>query len=116
MKVYCNIEGVYKGFRELQSFNPIVAQNWSKDVRIFPMFDIDTLEVFECGFNREFGDVVAFAEVPMNEFRRKVSAMAEKVMKQAISEAMKQASDDVVALYSELQMLETLRDMTIKRE
>ena len=112
MEVYCKIYEEYQGVRELQSFNNIVNRNWSMHGKIFPMYDLETMEIFECGFNADTGWIVAFNAISAKEFRRKIESISEKLLKDAIAEAVKTATDDMSALYAELQMIEVLRAMT----
>lgn len=114
MKVYCKIFEEYEGVRELQSFNPIVARNWSMHGKIFPMYDLETMEIFECGFNADSGWIVAYSPVSAKEFRRKIESISEKLLKEAIAEAVKTASEDVSALYAEMQMIEVLKALSQK--
>lgn len=109
MRVYCMVEGQYKGYRELTSFNPIVSNNWSKEHKVFPMYDDQTMQIFECGFNAQESLIVAYAEISFNEFKRKIESLSEKIIKTAISEAVKEASDSVSALYHELKIIEVLQ-------
>lgn len=115
MKVFCNLIGDYRGYRELQQFNPIVSSNWSEHGQIFPMYDLDTMQIFECGFNAQESLIVAFAEISAEEFRRKISSISEKLIKSAIREAVKEASESVSALYEEMMFIETLKTLQ-KRE
>lgn len=71
MRVYMHISNLYKGFRELEPFTEKLTSVWSKTGEIFPMYDPETLEIFECGFNTKYGEICAFAEVTMAEFRKK---------------------------------------------
>ena len=96
-RIYCTIQGTFRGFRELESFSHIVNSAWSKDPRFFPMYDPDTLEVFECSWNAEESIIVAFAEVPLKEFRMRLAGAAEALIRErarkAIIEASAEASD-----------------------
>lgn len=116
MRIYCKIEGAFKGYRELQSFNQVIQENWSEGALTFPMFDLETSEIFECGFNRLQGELVAYREVTMQEFRERASKMAEKVLQRAIEEAIKKASSDASSIYAEIQTIEALKTLTVKRE
>lgn len=114
MKVYCLLRDEFRGYRDLRSFNPIVSTNWSTDSQIFPMYDEDTMQIFECGFNAKECLIVAYSEITIEDFRRKIESISEKIIKSAISEAVKNASDSVSALYQEMQLIEVLK--TMKRD
>lgn len=111
MKVYCLLRNEYQGYRDLTSFNPVVSNNWSANGQLFPMYDIDTMQIFECGFNAKECLIIAYSEITIEEFRRKIESISEKIIKSAIAEAVKGASDSVSALYQEMQMIEVLKAM-----
>jgi hypothetical protein len=75
------------------------------------MYDEDTMQIFECGFNAKESLIVAYSEISFEEFRRKIESISEKIIKSAISEAVKNASDSVSALYQEMQLIEVLKAM-----
>lgn len=75
MRIYMSIPNLYKGFRNLEPFCAELNGSWSKRGEIFPMYDPKTLEIFECGFNSNMGMIVAFAEIPMSEFRKKTKGL-----------------------------------------
>ena len=115
MKVYCLLKEEYRGYRDLQQFNPIVSMNWSMHGQLFPMYDLETMQIFECGFNVKESLIVAYSEITIEEFKRKISSISEKLIKSAISEAVREASESVSALYEEMCFIETLKSLS-KRE
>lgn len=108
MKIYMQIKGEYKGFRELESFNSIVSSAWSKTGQIFPMYDIETSEIFECGFNAEYGEIVAFATVSMERFREKLEKAAKELIQARVQLAIAEASAEASELYSSIAYAEKL--------
>lgn len=91
-KVYCQIPGVFKGFRELSFFKKSVSDAWSKTGQFFPMYDDETGELFECAFNAEQGFIVAYAELDNKEFRKKLEKKAQELINMELTEAMIKAS------------------------
>ena len=100
-RIYCTIQGTFRGFRELESFSNIVNTAWSKDPRFFPMYDPETLEVFECSWNAEESLIVAFAEVPLKEFRMRLAGAAETLIKERTHEAIIKASGEASEIIAE---------------
>jgi hypothetical protein len=100
-RIYCTIQGTFRGFRELENFSHIVINSWSKDPRFFPMYDPDTLEVFECSWNAEESVIVAFAEVPLKEFRERLSGAAETLIKERTRKAIIEASAEASEILAE---------------
>lgn len=100
-RIYCTIQGTFRGFRELESFNNIVNNAWSTDPRFFPMYDPDTLEVFECSWNAEESLIVAFAEVPLKEFRVRLAGAAETLIKERTRKAIAEASEEASEIIAE---------------
>jgi hypothetical protein len=100
-RIYCNIEGVFKGFRELQTFRSEVSLVWSKTGEIFPMFDEDTGEIFECGFNKERAEIVAFGEISAKEFRARLEHIARDIIMSDVQKAITEASKKASVLLSE---------------
>ena len=100
-RIYCTIQGTFRGFRELESFSHVVTNAWSKDPRFFPMYDPDTLEVFECSWNADESVIVAFAEVPLDEFRVRLSGAAETLIKERVHKAMIEASAEASEILAE---------------
>ncbi len=100
-RIYCYIPGVFKGFRELSSFRPEVSSVWSKTGEIFPMFDDETGEIFECGFNNEESVIVAYAEISAQEFRARLERIAHDVIFADVQKAMTEASKKASVLLSE---------------
>ena len=114
MQVYCSINGVYKGFRELESFNQEVAKAWSKTGQTFPMYDVDTVEIFECGFNAEAGLIVAYGEVSIEKFREKLEKAAQELIQARVQLAIAEASEDAARLYSSIAYAEKLYLFKVK--
>lgn len=108
MQVYCYIKGLYKGFRDLEPFCREVSSSWSKTGQTFPMYDNETKEIFECGFNVSSGYVVAYAQVSMSEFRKKTESIAQKIINDNIAEAMKKASARIEDIYADIAYIELM--------
>lgn len=99
MRVYCKIYGVYEGFRVLEMFDPMVGKVWSSTGEFFPMYDPETNEIFECGFNSAFSTVVAYAEIDVKDFREKLKECAQEVIEKRVREAIEKASNEVAPLW-----------------
>lgn len=99
MRVYCKIYGVYEGFRVLEMFDPMVGKVWSSTGEFFPMYDPETNEIFECGFNSAFSTVVAYAEIDIKDFREKLKECAQEVIEKRVREAIEKASNEVAPLW-----------------
>ncbi len=99
MRVYCKIYGVYEGFRVLESFNPIVGKVWSATGEFFPMYDPETNEIFECGFNKSLSMIVAYAEIDIKDFREKLKEVAQEIIEKRVQEAIAKASNEVAPLW-----------------
>jgi hypothetical protein len=100
-RIYCTIQGTFRGFRELESFSHVVTNVWAKDPRFFPMYDPDTLEIFECSWNAEESSIVAYAEVSIDEFRKRLSGAAETLVKERIRNTMIEASEEASEILAE---------------
>ncbi len=100
-RIYCTIQGTFRGFRELESFSNIVSEAWSEDPRFFPMYDPETLEIFHCSWNAEESSIVAYAEVSIEEFRKRLSGAAETLIKERIRKAMIEASAEASKILAE---------------
>ena len=101
MKVFCRVEGVYQGVRNLASFKPEVSNAWCKSGEFFPVYDEETFEIFECGFNAKTGWIIAYREVSMQEFRQRLEKEAQRLIAMQIEEAMQRAKDEASALLKE---------------
>ncbi|MBQ4604286.1 MAG: hypothetical protein IJB16_06760 [Clostridia bacterium] len=100
-RIYCTIQGTFRGFRELESFSNIVNEAWAKDPRFFPMYDPDTLEIFECSWNAEESVIVAFAEVSVKEFRMRLAGAADTLIKERTRKAIIEASSEASEIIAE---------------
>lgn len=100
-KIYCNVPSIYKGFRELEFFKREVSEAWSKTGQVFPMYDKDSGEIFECAFNPESGLIVAYAEVSVSEFRSKMQEEAKRLIEADFFEAMVKAHAKAFSLVQE---------------
>lgn len=109
MTVYCFVPGQFRGFRDLEMFCREATSAWSKNGQIFPMYDPETKEIFECAFNAESGYLVAYASVSMAEFRKRLEDVAQRMIKDAMYEAMQKASKAVADLYAEIEFIELQR-------
>lgn len=105
-RIYCNIEGVYKGFRTLDTFRPEVSFAWSKTGEIFPMFDEETGEIFECGFNNIRSEIVAYRDVSVSEFRNRLTKCAQDMLVEEARKAIFEASKKASVLLSEAMFYE----------
>lgn len=100
-RIYCTARETFRGFRELESFNNIVNNAWSEDPRFFPMYDPDTLEIFDCSWNAEESLIVAYATVSIKEFRTRLSGAAETLIRERTREAMIKASEEASEIIAE---------------
>jgi hypothetical protein len=75
MRVYMSIPNLYQGFRELEMFCAVVNNAWSTTGQIFPMYDPETLEIFEVAFNTVHGALCAYDIVPFETFRKKTKGL-----------------------------------------
>lgn len=100
-RVYCKIFGSYNGFRSLERFNEVVNNAWCEDPRFFVMYDPDTLEIFQCSFNKEESLIVAYAEVSVQEFRMRLSGAAESLIQKRTRQAILEASEEASRIYAE---------------
>lgn len=108
MKVYCSIPNQYEGFRELENFNNAVSKAWSKTGQIFPMYDIETTEIFECAFNPDFGSTVAFNPITIERFRERLEEAAKELIQARVQLAIEEASEEAARLYSSVAYAEKL--------
>lgn len=99
-KIYCQIQGVYEGFRDLESFNSAVSRYWSARGEFFPMYDVDTSEIFECAFNAQEGFIVAYREVSVEEFRKRLEKAGNELIQARVRIAIDEASEEVARLYA----------------
>lgn len=109
MQVYCNIKTMFKGWRELESFNKELTSTWSKNGSIFPMYDPETKEIFEVGFNSKHCTLVAYNPVSMKEFRKRTEALAQKIINEEMLKASQIVASRVADLYTELEFIELNR-------
>lgn len=72
------------------------------------MYDPDTMEIFECGFNPESGEIVAFATVSIAEFRNRLEKQAEEILQDKIQKAVSEASEEVAKIHSAIAFAEKL--------
>lgn len=100
-KIYCNIPSIFKGFRELEFFKREVSEVWSNSGQFFPMYDKESGEIFECGFNSESGFIVAYAEVSVSEFRSRMMEKAKELVEMEFIEAMVKANARAFTLVQE---------------
>lgn len=108
MQVFCTIKNQYEGFRELEKFNAAASVYWSKTGQIFPMYDIETAEIFECAFNAETGIIVAYATVSIEQFREKLEEIAQKLIQENVQKAIAEASEKASKIYSNIAYIEKL--------
>ena len=100
-RVYCKIFGSYNGFRSLERFSDVVNNAWCSDPRFFIMYDPDTLEIFQCSFNKEESLIVAYAEVSVQEFRMRLAGAAEQLIQERTHQAILEASEEASRIYAE---------------
>ena len=100
-RVYCKIFGSYNGFRSLERFSNVVNNAWCSDPRFFIMYDPDTLEIFQCSFNKEESLIVAYAEVSVQEFRMRLAGAAEQLIQERTRQAILEASEEASRIYAE---------------
>lgn len=110
-RVFCIVPEQFRGFRELASFRPEVSSAWSKTGEFFPMYDIDTNEIFECGFNSEKGLVVAFNSISAKEFRARLEHIAREMLISDVQKAISEASRKASVLLSEASFIEIMSEM-----
>lgn len=108
MKVFCCIPNEFKGFRDLERFSNEVSNAWSKTGEYFPMYDIDTCEIFECAFNAEYGAIVAYAPVSIEHFREKLEKAAQDLIQARVQLAIAEASEEAARIYSSIAYAEKL--------
>lgn len=108
MKVFCFIPNEFKGFRDLERFSNEVSKAWSKKGEFFPMYDIDTCEIFECGFNAEYGSIVAYGSVSIEQFREKLETAAQELIQARVQIAIAEASEEASRIYSSIAYAEKL--------
>lgn len=109
MKIFCNIREQYIGFRELESFNKVATSNWSKTGEFFPMYDLDTMEIFECAFNAQTGEIVAYATISIEQFRKRLEESAQELLKERVQRAIDEASKDVASIHSTIAYVEKMK-------
>lgn len=100
MKVFCCIPNEFKGFRDLERFGDEASRAWSPRGDVFPMYDFDTLEIFECGFNAEYGSIVAYAPISIERFRERLENAAKELIQARVQLAIEEASEDAAKIYS----------------
>lgn len=110
-KVYCIIPGEFRGFRELSGFRSEVSSAWSKTGEFFPMYDVDTCQIFECGFNAERGIIVAYAEITIKGFRARLENIAREILISDVQKAISEASRKASVLLSEASFIEIMSEM-----
>jgi hypothetical protein len=108
VRVYCCIPNVFKGFRELESFNSEVSKAWSQKGDIFPMYDSVTGEIFECAFNVEYSVITAYAEVSIERFREKLTSAAQNLIQSRVQLAIAEASEEAARIYSSISYAEKI--------
>lgn len=99
MRIYCKINGVYEGWRELEMFNSVVGKYWCKSGEFFPMYDPETNEIFQCGVNTSTNVIIAYLEVDAKEFRERLKECAQEVIEKRVREAIEKASNEVAPLW-----------------
>lgn len=114
-RIYCTIQGTFRGFRELESFSNIVNEAWSKDPRFFPMYDPDTLEIFECSWNEEESSIVAYAEVSLHSFRMRLAGAAETLIKERTRKAIIEASAEASEILAEAEKFSLMQSQKKKK-
>lgn len=85
-------------FEKCEQFVPEVSLAWSINGTIFPMLSQSGV-IYECAFNKEFGYIVAFNEITVQEFRTRLTSAAERLFTQKMIEASQQAAEAVAPLY-----------------
>lgn len=65
------------------------------------MYDPETLEIFQCSWNAEESSLVAYAEVSLVEFRKRLSGAAETLVKEKVRKAMIEASEEASKILAE---------------
>lgn len=100
-RIYCNIPGSFRGFRELETMSAVANQAWCERGEFWLMYDAETNEVFECAFNSEYSVIVAYREVSIEELRKRLSGAAQSLINARIQEAIEKASTEASAILAE---------------
>lgn len=98
--VQIKIFGQQTRYEKLHRFSSAAELAWSGDGVIFPMYSDDGT-IYEVAFCAQSGQIVAFAVVPVAEFRCRLSSAAERIYTQKMHEAALKAADEVAAIYAE---------------
>lgn len=98
--VQIKIIGQQTRFEKLHRFSEAAELAWSVDGSIFPMYSDDGT-IYQVSFCNRSGLLVAFAVVPVSEFRCRLSSAAERIYTRKMREAALKAADEVAAIYAE---------------